>query len=167
MMKISFTIKKISFTIKKLSFTKKLESFARTIESKGMLVKTYEPDIEITRRQILNKSWPKRELNCFKKTPGLLILDVTFDQFNPNYHNWAYLAFVSSRDNQPVLYELSDLVKHNTNFWPQIRNLIRKQKISRYIMTFDKNSNSNLSKPWIFDLTINVAKLLYNLIKAS
>lgn len=70
-----------------------LERFDRALKLNGILFCPYEGDIEATRAQVLSKPWQASEKRCLCKTPGILILNVSFDLFDPQLNPWIYLNF--------------------------------------------------------------------------
>lgn len=68
-----------------------LERFARRMRDSGVLVRPFTGDIEKTRSHVLSKPWQLDELAEIGKTPGLLMIDVDFDTFDPRQHRWLFV----------------------------------------------------------------------------
>lgn len=68
-----------------------LERFARRMGDSGVLVRPFTGDIESTRSHVLNKPWRPSELAEISRTPGLLMIDVDFDIFDPRQHRWLFV----------------------------------------------------------------------------
>lgn len=63
-----------------------IERFSRDLDDRGLIVKSYDSDIEKVRKQILDKPWKPRRLETIRKKPGILMIDIDFNVFNPIYH---------------------------------------------------------------------------------
>lgn len=68
-----------------------LERFARRMGDSGVLVRPFTGDIETTRSHVLSKPWQPDELAEIGRTPGLLMIDVDFDTFDPRQHRWLFV----------------------------------------------------------------------------
>lgn len=67
-----------------------LERFARNLGETGAVVRPFSGDIETTKTHIMEKNWPQEEIEGLHNTPGLLMLNVDFDEFDPRKHPWIY-----------------------------------------------------------------------------
>jgi hypothetical protein len=70
-----------------------LERFARNLKDSGAVVRPFPGDIEATRSHILEKNWSRDQSDELGKTPALLMINVDFDQFDPQKHPWFLLNF--------------------------------------------------------------------------
>ena len=70
-----------------------LERFARNLGDSAPVVKPFMGDIDATRSHVLEKPWTDNEKHEIRKTPGLLMINVDFDIFDPNRHPWIHLHF--------------------------------------------------------------------------
>ncbi len=98
-----------------------LERFARNLGQNGALVRPFTGDIEATKTHILDKKWTREQLQELRKTPALLMINVDFNEFDPQEHPWFLLNFdehtsrsPSVRDFRDVLENLSDSVNANS-----------------------------------------------------
>src|ERR1700731_3453571 len=72
-----------------------LERFARNMKTSGVLVRSFSGDIESTKLHVLEKPWTDAQRGEILNTPGLLMIDVDFDNFDPREHRWLHLSFGS------------------------------------------------------------------------
>jgi hypothetical protein len=68
-----------------------LERFARSLGDSAPLVRSFAGDIASTRQQILDKPWLERDRTSLCQTPGLLMIEKSFDDFDPRADRWVYL----------------------------------------------------------------------------
>jgi hypothetical protein len=122
-----------------------IERFSRDLDDKGLIVKSYDSDIEKVRKEILDKPWNYRRLETIKKTPGILMIDTEFDVFNPNKDNWLYFYFIrdqrfrKNRGNSFTIGEaeelfdkLAELISRNeANIFKEIKKMLIHQKSER------------------------------------
>jgi len=72
-----------------------LERFARNMGEAGVLVRPLAGDIEGTRSLVRDKPWTPGQLQEVSRTPGLLMIEVDFDTFDPREHRWLYVCLKS------------------------------------------------------------------------
>jgi hypothetical protein len=72
-----------------------LERFARRMGQAGVLVRPFAGDIESTRSHVLDKPWTQAQRSELYNTPGLLMIEVDFDTFDPQQHRWLYVSLGS------------------------------------------------------------------------
>lgn len=146
-----------------------LERFARKIKHDGAVVKPFMGDIETTRTQILNKPWTERELSQIHKTPGFLVIDKDFADFDPRKHRWLYLNFgnrledrsasnqVAPGEYEDVLNRLADIVLDpNRDLFKEALPIMRKLKLEQVVEIFE-------ARPEVFGFSVDLkraAKLL-------
>lgn len=70
-----------------------LERFGRYLKDAAAIVRPFSGDIDATRQHVLSKRWTKAELERVSDTPGLLMINVDFDAFDPRVHSWLHLGF--------------------------------------------------------------------------
>ena len=70
-----------------------LERFARNLGDRGAVVRPFLGDIDKTRSHILDKPWDDRQRQELYNTPSLLMINVDFDEFDPQEHPWFLLHF--------------------------------------------------------------------------
>lgn len=75
-----------------------LERFARNMKDKGALVRAFGGDIETTRSHVLEKPWSYAERTEITETPGLLMINVDFDRFDPRQHPWLFISLGEHSD---------------------------------------------------------------------
>ncbi|MHC4737298.1 MAG: hypothetical protein ACYS9Y_00190 [Planctomycetota bacterium] len=70
-----------------------LERFARSIGDSGAFVRPFTSDIDTTKNHVLYKNWTNDEKREITKTPGMLMINIDFDKFDPQKHPWIHLCF--------------------------------------------------------------------------
>ncbi len=137
-----------------------LERFARNIGHSGVVVRPFTGDIETTRNQVLLKEWTHKEREEFRKTPGLLIIEKDFDNFNPQGDRWLYLNFGEQIYNSPVALSeyddiLSDLAEiisgSDGDFFEEELPVVRRLKLLGVAEIFE-------AKPEIFGFSVDLKK---------
>lgn len=89
---------------------KHIERFGRNLQDNGGVIKPFIGDIEQTKNDILSKDWNKKELSIFTKTPGMLMIDIDFDNFNPRKDQWIYFNFEQQSTDEGIL-KVEELLK--------------------------------------------------------
>lgn len=137
-----------------------LERFARNIGDEGVVVRPFLGDIERTKGDVLSKNWTRNELNELQKTPGLLVIDKNFDEFDPREHQWLYLNFggkvydspVRLDDYQDILASLAEIVSDpDSDFFKDALPIIRQLKLASFAEIFE-------AKPEIFGFSVDLKK---------
>ena len=72
---------------------RELERFARNLRDRGAIVRPFLGDIDKVRSHILAKNWSEKQRHELNKTPSLLMINVDFDEFNPQEHPWLLIHF--------------------------------------------------------------------------
>lgn len=124
--------------VKELNYL--IERFSRELDDKGLIVKTYDSDIEKVRQEILDKPWPYLKRKDIQKTPGILMIDTDFKEFNPNKNNWIYFYFIrdqryKNNNNEFTIEEAEKLfdvlaqliVNDNCNIFKEVKKYTRKE----------------------------------------
>lgn len=98
-----------------------LEGFAVKLDksSSGVL----KPDIlhiDNVKQDILTKDWTEKEREIFLKTPGMLMINMNFQQFNPRKHKWIYISlskkdYNTIEDVKELLDNICKIVNTSTN----------------------------------------------------
>jgi len=70
-----------------------LEEMGRHLKDSAAVVRPFSRDIEAARQHVLSKHWTTEELERVSDTPGLLMINVDFDAFDPRAHSWLHLGF--------------------------------------------------------------------------
>lgn len=72
---------------------------------------SYAGDIDATKQHMLAKNWTREELERVGDTPGLLMINVDFDVFEPREHPWLHLGFGNAiRQGKTPAGEYGDLL---------------------------------------------------------
>ena len=122
-----------------------IERFSRELEDKGLIVKTYDADIEKVRQDILDKPWNPLKLKTINKTPGMLMIDTDFEEFNPNKHNWLYFYFIRDQrykrnignsytieEAEELFNKLAEIItKTDCNVYKEVKKMRIKEKAKR------------------------------------
>lgn len=87
-----------------------LNSFARNLGKDSAVVKPFIDDINHTRQEILDKAWSEDAQREIMNTPGMLMLNVDLEHFNPKDNPWFYFHFGSRADER----DLPSLVRLDT-----------------------------------------------------
>jgi hypothetical protein len=137
-----------------------LERFARNLGDDGVVIRPFLGDIEKTKGDILSKKWTDKENREFRNTPGLLVIDKDFDEFNPREHQWLYLNFggqmydssVSIKDYEDVLSALVEIVVNpERDFFKEALPIIRQLQLESVAEVFE-------AKPEIFGFSVDLKK---------
>lgn len=119
-----------------------IERFSRELEDKGLIVKTYDADIEKVRRDILDKPWKPHRLKVINKTPGMLMIDTDFKDFNPNKNNWLYFycirdqRYKNNREKSYTIEEAEELfdklakiiTQTDCNIYKEVKEMMWKER---------------------------------------
>lgn len=119
-----------------------IERFSENLANQGLVIKSYNSSIRNVRKEILDKPWTPFRLEAIKKTPGILMLDTDFDEFNPNRNNWIYFYFIrdqrfkENRGNSFTIEEAEELfdkiaeiiIKEEDDIFKKIKSILGKEK---------------------------------------
>lgn len=89
---------------------KYLERFGRNLQDNGGVIKPFIGDIEQTKTDILSKNWKEEERGLFNKTPGMLMIDIEFNEFDPRKNQWIYFSF-EQQDTEENILKVEELLK--------------------------------------------------------
>ena len=137
-----------------------LERFARNLKDAAAVVRPFAGDIEATKRHVLAKNWTNEELGKIGDTPGLLMINVDFDSFDPRRHPWLHLGFGPAlRDGKTPAGEFKDLLgdlaeaieRSREDVFRVARAVINEVGLKEVAEVFE-------IKPEIFGISIDVAK---------
>lgn len=148
-----------------------IERFSRELDDNGLIVRTYDSDIEKVRQEILDKPWPEYRKKDIQKTPGILMIDTDFKDFDPNKNNWIYFYFIrdqrykNSANNEFTIEEAEKLfdvlaqliVNGNCNIYKEVKKYTRKEKRKQLL---EKGKDELIS----YGITITADKL-FNILK--
>jgi hypothetical protein len=68
-----------------------LSALARSLGTDGAVVKPFPDDAPQTQRDVLDKPWSEGQERSIRVTPGLLIIDRNFDDFDPRHDPWLHV----------------------------------------------------------------------------
>ena len=137
-----------------------LERFARNIRDEGVVVRPFLGDIEKAKGDVLSKHWTPKQLRELQKTPGLLVIDKDFDEFDPQEHQWLYLNFggrvydspVRIDEYQDILASLAEIVANpESDFFKDAVPIIRQLKLESFAEIFE-------AKPSVFGFSVDLKK---------
>lgn len=137
-----------------------LERFARNMRDEGVVVRPFLGDVERARGDVLSKHWTPRQLKEFEKTPGLLVIDKDFDEFDPQKHQWLYLNFggrvydspIRIDEYQDILASLAEIIADaEGDFFKDTMPVIRQLKLESFAEIFE-------AKPEIFGFSVDLKK---------
>lgn len=143
-----------------------LERFARNLGDSSAVVRPFAGDIDSTRSQVLQKEWTNRAKREITKTPGILMINVDFDDFDPNEHPWMYLhlgeriagerlMLIRAMDTVKVrelLSELTEVIKDTE------KDIFEEAHKLRYQLTMEDVASAIEAKPGIFGFSIDLIK---------
>lgn len=136
-----------------------LERFARNLGDAAVLVRPFKGDIEQAHADVLGKPWTKPENNRIARTPGLLMINVGFDEFDPQEHSWLHISFGNQRDaiGHPaeaaaVLKQLATVVtKNNVDLFDRAQAVVKKHELRKLGDLFE-------AKPGAFGFSVDLKK---------
>jgi len=135
-----------------------LERFARRMGDSGVLVRPFTGDIETTRSHVLSKPWGRAELAEIGRTPGLLMIDVDFDAFDPRQHRWLYVHLgerpESTRSHAEEFAEMSTKLAQavcdaETDVFDSVRAAIHDVRLPDVAKVFE-------AKPGVFGFSVDL-----------
>jgi hypothetical protein len=135
-----------------------LERFARRMGDSGVLVRPFTGDIETTRSHVLSESWRPNELTEISRTPGLLMIDTDFDEFDPRQHRWLFIHLgeraESNRSAAQKFAEMSTELAEavcdaDTDVFDSVRAAINDVQIPDVAKVFE-------AKPGIFGFSVDL-----------
>lgn len=136
-----------------------LTRFARSLE-KAKLVVPFAGDEGATKRDVLEKNWTQRQREQIERTPGILIIDVDFDKFDPQANHWFFFSFRDLMSNYGDIsfFEVVDLLStlslccnSGDNIFALADSIARQRMLAELYDSFE-------IKPGIFGFTFDVKK---------
>jgi hypothetical protein len=73
------------------TFEKMLGTLGRSLRKTGGVVVAFEGDEDNVTADVLKKTWDSAERATISRRPGLLIIDKSFDDFDPQSDNWFHI----------------------------------------------------------------------------
>lgn len=132
---------------------KYIERFGRNLQDNGGVIKPFIEDIEQTKEDILSKNWNEDEKRIFTKTPGMLMIDIEFDKFNPRKNQWIYFNFEQQGNIEENILKVDKLLKGICNIInSESKDAFKEIKKLRNSITLQKKKNIIELKPrnlWI------------------
>jgi hypothetical protein len=137
-----------------------LERLGRNLKDAGAVVRPFSGDIDVTRQDVLAKNWTNAELAKVGDTPGLLMINVDFDEFDPRKHPWLHLAFAGAlREGKTPAGEFKDLLgdlaeaikRSNEDVFTAARAVVYEVGLHEVAEIFEVS-------PEIFGISIDLAK---------
>lgn len=152
-----------------------IERFSRDLDDKGLIVKSYDSDIEKVRNEILDKPWNSRRLKTIRKTPGILMLDTEFDEFNPNKDNWLYFYFIRDQrfkenkgnsftieEAEELFDKLSEIIaKDNGNVFEKVKKILfieKTKKVGKFLAKEGISYGISISADKFLNILNNIYK---------
>lgn len=137
-----------------------LERFDRNLEGHGAIVRPFVDDIHDATFHLMQKPWPGNEINYLANTPGLLMINTSFDDFDPRIHPWLHVHFGHRYEEglpgasafRKPLAQLVELVKHSEeDVFQQAHSVMSEFQLSDVGSIFE-------AKPGIFGFSIDLKK---------
>jgi len=137
-----------------------LERFARNLGDKGAVVRPFMGDIETVRDHVLNKNWSREELAMVGTTPGLLMIDVDFDEFDPREHPWVHIGLwsndpfgrIQAKEVRGILERLVRIVRESD------KNISAEAAAAKNEISASDIASVFEAKPGIFGFSVNLIK---------
>lgn len=133
-----------------------LERFSREIENFGILVQPFEGDIEQTNSEVLEKNWSDYEEEILSNTPALLMIDISFEKFDPRENRWAHFHFESEPNVgqiRSLLQKLTQAAKDKKLDPFKIIEMAKKEK------NFSELSDAIEIRPNVLGISIDLKKV--------
>lgn len=137
-----------------------LERFGRNLKDSGAFVRPFVGDIDNTKQHVLAKNWTREELERVGDTPGLLMINVDFDVFNPREHPWLHLGFGEAlRESKTPASEYKDLLgnladailRSDSDVFEEARSVVYQVGLKDVTELFE-------AKPGIFGISIDLVQ---------
>lgn len=139
---------------------RQLMAFGQQLSIKGKVVTPYNQASDRVYQEILKKNWTKgfRESLKEEHEPFMLIIDVDFEEFDPQQHRWAIVRF----SDYPVaaipkiFHQLAMVTRKNENIFRYLQVLMTTKNLGKAASYFE-------IKPEIFGVSINVSAIIEDL----
>lgn len=137
-----------------------LLKFARDLGETGALVRPFRGDEEATIRDIVSKNWNENEMQRIQQTPGILVIDVNFDEFNPRSNHWLHFSLRDSMSQygdvpifeiEELLSTLADSCRNGENIFSRADEIARKKAMRELYDSFEL-------QPGIFGFSFDIKK---------
>jgi hypothetical protein len=139
-----------------------LERFARNLGYSGAVIKPFLGDIEAIKTEVLSKNWTEREAHEVRKTPGLLLINIDFEKFDPREHPWIFInlgeRIQKDAPDVPLTlidHILSKLAESTRNaekdIFQETNKILREVPLTDVASVFE-------AKPGIFGFSIDIMK---------
>lgn len=145
-----------------------LEGFGRQLLDKGALVKAFDKDISSTKEEVIDK-WKQQEnlhdivfFKDNKHTPGLLMVNKDFEEFNPKDDQWLYISFRDFMDDfgnfkifelQQLLTTFAEICNSDKDLFEEAKSYIRKNEAVEAHKILE-------IKPGIFGISLDVKEAI-------
>lgn len=145
-----------------------LEGFGRQLLDKGAIVKAFDKDISSTKEEVIDK-WKQQEnlqdivfFKDNKHTPGLLMVNKDFEEFNPKDDQWLYISFRDFMDDfgnfkifelQQLLTTLAEICNSDKDLFEEAKSYIRKNEAVEAHKILE-------IKPGIFGISLDVKEAI-------
>lgn len=134
-----------------------LQRFARDLGDEASLTIPFMEDIEEIKGNVLNKKWTLEQRKMIEKTPGLLMTDVEFSNFQPQKNDWVYFSFNPQNTIEEIeilLKELATIVKKGqANILKEAQQMKQKQSLKKLEKTLE-------IKPQLHGVSVNLKEAL-------
>lgn len=137
-----------------------LERFARNLGDKGAMVKPFIGDIPNVRDHILNKNWTRDELALVGTTPGLLMINVDFDDFDPRQHPWVHIGLWSKDPSGRIqVAEVKNILENLVNIVTKSdKDIFTEAAAAKNEISVSDLADVFEAKPGIFGFSIDLIK---------
>jgi len=139
---------------------KQLMAFGADLSIKGKVISSYDQASHRVYQEVLKKNWNKDFRSSIEEEhePFMLIIDVDFEEFDPQQHRWTVIRFSGYPvDSIPKFFhQLALITRKNKDIFSYLRWLTTKKTVAESAKYIE-------IKPEIFGVSINVNAIIEDL----
>jgi hypothetical protein len=138
---------------------KQSDPFGQELGEKGLVVQAFDNANPQVAAQLLAKDWPYEIRQRIDKDhePIMVIIDVSFEDFDPGEHQWAIVWFSQWDDKPENLYRvfrlLADKSQADEDVFHYVARIAKKKKFQKWAQRFEL-------KPNFYGIGININAIL-------
>lgn len=148
------------------SLERNFEIFGRDLELKGKVIQAYQNAKGQTFEEVKRKiGWPDavRDRLDSELYPFLLVINESFERFDPRGNEWSIIWLSDFRENQDSISEIFGMllrrIRKDENLFDYFKSLFRKQAAKKFMDRIEM-------KPGIFGFSVDVKAILADLTKS-
>lgn len=141
---------------------KQFNAFGEDLGPDAKVIKPYNSAIRRSFEEIQGKPWTKeiRERIDAELDPFMLIVNKSFNEFDPNQDPWSVVWLSNFYENPDLLYRLlgalSLKMHKGEDIFQYMKSVTKKEKLKKYTNYFDL-------KPGIYGISIDIKALVLDL----